>query len=84
MFEWRTDKPDPRAEVMVTCKSGDSRWVLPGCSYRNGSWWHTIVEAHEREIDPEGAVEYIGDEEERVLAQVIAWAEYPEPYGGEE
>lgn len=54
MFEWRTDPCDTRDEVMVTCKSGRSRWVLPGCTYRRGQWWHTIIEAHDREIDPEG------------------------------
>lgn len=83
MIEWRTDTPDTTDEVMVTCKSGSSRWVLPGCYYRRGRWYHTIVEAHDVEIDPEGAVEHIGEEEERVMADVIAWAEYPEPYGGE-
>lgn len=84
MIEWRTDTPDTKDEVMVTCKSGRSRWVLPGCTYRNGSWWHTIIEAHDREIDPEGDVEHIGEEQERLMVDVIAWAEYPEPYGGEE
>ena len=76
--------PDTRDEVMVTCRSGRSRWVLPGCTYRRGSWWHTIVEPHDIEIDPEGAIEHIGEEEERVMAEVIAWAEYPEPFGMEE
>ena len=84
MFEWRTDPCDTKGEVMVTCKSGKSRWVLPGCTYRRGSWWHTIVEPHDIEIDPEGAIEHIGEEEERVMAEVIAWAEYPEPFGMEE
>ena len=84
MFEWRTDTPDTRDEVMVTCKSGRSRWVLPGCYYRRGQWWHTIIEAHDREIDPEGDVEHIGEEEERVMAEVVAWAEYPEPFGMED
>lgn len=84
MFEWRTDTPDTKGEVMVTCQSGRSRWVLPGCYYRRGSWWHTIIEAHDREIDPEGDVEHIGEEEERVLAEVIAWAEYPDPFGMED
>ena len=84
MFEWRTDEPDTKGEVMVTCKSGRSRWVLPGCTYRNGSWWHTIIEAHDREIDPEGDVEHIGEQEERVMAEVVAWAEYPDPFGMEE
>ena len=83
MIEWRTDTPDTNDEVMVTCRSGSARWVLPGCYYRRGRWYHTIVEAHDVEIDPEGAVEHIGEEEERVMADVIAWAEYPEPYGGE-
>ena len=85
MFEWRTDPCDTRDEVMVTCQSGSARWVLPGCTYdpKNRAWYHTIVEAHDVEIDPEGAVEHIGEEEERVMADVIAWAEYPEPYGGE-
>ena len=76
--------PDTRDEVMVTCKSGRSRWVLPGCYYRRGQWWHTIIEAHDREIDPEGDVEHIGEEEERVMAEVVAWAEYPDPFGMEE
>ena len=84
MIIWRTDTPDTKDEVMVTCQSGRSRWVLPGCTYRRGSWWHTIIEAHDREIDPEGDVEHIGEQEERVLAEVVAWAEYPEPYGMEE
>ena len=83
MIEWRTDTPDTKEEVMVTCQAGSARWVLPGCTYRRGRWYHTIVEAHDVEIDPEGAVEHIGEEEERVMADVIAWAEYPEPYGGE-
>ena len=82
-MEWRTDTPDTRDEVMVTCQIGSSRWVLPGCYYRRGCWYHTIVEAHDVEIDPEGAVEHIGEEEERVMAEVIAWAEYPEPYGAD-
>ena len=84
MFEWRTDPCDTRGEVMVTCKSGRSRWVLPGCYYRRGQWWHTIIEAHDREIDPEGDVEHIGEQEERVMAEVVAWAEYPGPFGMEE
>ena len=84
MFEWRTDTPDTKGEVMVTCQSGRSRWVLPSCYYRRGQWWHTIIEAHDREIDPEGDVEHIGEEEERVMAEVIAWAEYPDPFGMEE
>ena len=84
MFEWRTDEPDTKGEVMVTCQSGRSRWVLPGCYYRRGQWWHTIIEAHDREIDPEGDVEHIGEEEERVLAEVIAWSEYPDPFGMED
>ena len=81
--EWRTGIPDTKDEVLVTCQSGSARWVLPGCYYRRGRWYHTIVEAHDVEIDPEGAVEHIGEEEELVMADVIAWAEYPEPYGGE-
>ena len=81
---WRTDPCDTRGEVMVTCKSGRSRWVLPGCYYRRGQWWHTIIEAHDREIDPEGDVEHIGEQEERVMAEVVAWAEYPDPFGMEE
>ena len=84
MFEWRTDPCDTREEVMVTCKSGRSRWVLPSCYYRRGTWWHTIIEAHDREIDPEGDVEHIGEGEERVLAEVVAWAEYPDPFGMED
>lgn len=84
MFEWRTDTPDTRGEVMVTCQSGRSRWVLPSCYYRRGTWWHTIIEAHDREIDPEGDVEHIGEQEERVMAEVIAWAEYPDPFGMED
>lgn len=84
MFEWRTDTPDTKGEVMVTCQSGRSRWVLPSCYYRRGTWWHTIIEAHDREIDPEGDVEHIGEQEERVMAEVIAWAEYPDPFGMEE
>ena len=84
MFEWRTDTPDTKGEVMVTCQSGRSRWVLPGCYYRRGQWWHTIIEAHDREIDPEGDVEHIGEEEERVMAEVVAWAEYPDPFGMED
>ena len=84
MFEWRTDPCDTRDEVMVTCRSGRSRWVLPSCYYRRGSWWHTIIEAHDREIDPEGDVEHIGEQEERVMAEVIAWAEYPDPFGMED
>ena len=79
-MEWRTDTPDTKDEVMVTCQSGSARWVLPGCYYRRGRWYHTIVEAHDVEIDPEGAVEHIGEEEERIMVDVIAWAEYPEPY----
>ena len=84
MFEWRTDTPDTKGEVMVTCQSGRSRWVLPSCYYRRGTWWHTIIEAHDREIDPEGDVEHIGEQEERVMAEVIAWAEYPDPFGMED
>ena len=84
MFEWRTDEPDTKGEVMVTCQSGRSRWVLPSCYYRRGHWYHTIVEAHDVEIDPEGAVEHIGEEEERIMVDVIAWAEYPDPFGMED
>lgn len=83
VVEWRTGIPDTKDEVMVTCQSGSARWVLPSCYYRRGQWWHTIIEAHDREIDPEGDVEHIGEEEERLMVDVIAWAEYPEPYGGE-
>ena len=83
MIIWRTDTPDTTDEVMVTCKSGSARWVLPGCYYRRGRWYHLIVEEHERPVDDQEIVtEHIDEQWERVMADVIAWAEYPEPYGG--
>lgn len=85
MFEWRTDPCDTREEVMVTCKSGRSRWVLPGCYYRRGRWYRLIVEEHDRPVDDQEIVtERIYEQWERVMAEVIAWAEYPDPFGMEE
>lgn len=85
MIIWRTDTPDTTDEVMVTCKSGSARWVLPGCYYRRGRWYHLIVEEHERPVDDQEIVtEHIDEQWERVMADVIAWAEYPEPFGMEE
>ena len=85
MIEWRTDIPDTKDEVMVTCQSGSARWVLPGCTYdpKNRAWYHTIIEEHDVEISPDGDTERVWNKEERIMADVIAWAEYPEPYGGE-
>lgn len=85
MFEWRTDPCDTKEEVMVTCRSGRSRWVLPGCYYRSGQWYHLIVDEHDRPVDDQEIMtERIYEQWERVMAEVIAWAEYPEPFGVEE
>ena len=83
--EWRTGIPDTKDEVLVTCQSGSARWVLPGCTYdpKNRAWYHTIVEEHDVEVSPDGDIEHIWNKEERIMVDVIAWAEYPEPYGGE-
>ena len=82
--EWRTGIPDTKDEVLVTCQSGSARWVLPGCTYdpKNRAWYHTIVEEHEVEAGPDGELERVWNKEERIMVDVIAWAEYPEPYGG--
>ena len=83
-MEWRTDTPDTTDEVMVTCQSGSSRWVLPGCYYRRGRWYHLIVEEHDRPVDDQEIMtERIDEQWERVELPVLAWAEYPEAYTGE-
>lgn len=82
---WRTDPCDTRDEVMVTCQSGSARWVLPGCYYRQGRWYHLIVEEHERPVDDQEIMtERIYEQWEWLMVDVIAWAEYPEPFGVEE
>lgn len=81
---WRTYTPDTDDVCMVTLQDGKSRWVLPECYYsqRSRCWFHKIVDTHDEQVDdPEIGSVKVFEAWEKLDCEVVAWADYPDPYG---
>lgn len=84
---WHTDPPTTRDDVICTVTNGHSRWILPVCKYspKSGTWWAKVIDEFEMPTDdPEDPWERIDERYEKIDLNVIAWADYPDPYSEDE